>query len=63
LEDLVVLTPLFIAGVSPARRKWGSAVAGTLAGLPLTSGPVSVFLALGQGICRPLATRVKSMLI
>lgn len=45
----VVLTPLFIAGASLAQRKWGSALAGLLAGLPLTSGPVSVFLALEQG--------------
>ena len=45
----IVLTPLFIAGASLAQRKWGSAVAGLLAGLPLTSGPVSVFLALEQG--------------
>ena len=45
----IVLTPLFIAGASRAQRKWGSALAGLLAGLPLTSGPVSVFLALEQG--------------
>src|SRR3989441_6035414 len=45
----VVLTPLFIAAVTLAGRRWGPAVGGWLAGLPLTSGPVSVFLALEQG--------------
>src|SRR5437667_321225 len=45
----VVLTPLFIAAVTLAGRRWGPAVGGWLAGLPLTSGPVSVFLALKQG--------------
>jgi hypothetical protein len=45
----IALTPLFIAGASLEQRRWGSAVAGLLAGLPLTSGPVSVFLALEQG--------------
>jgi hypothetical protein len=45
----VVLTPLLIAVVTLAGRRWGPAVGGWLAGLPLTSGPVSVFLALEQG--------------
>src|SRR5881397_2426094 len=45
----LVLTPLLIAAVTLAGRRWGPAVGGWLAGLPLTSGPVSVFLALEQG--------------
>jgi hypothetical protein len=45
----VVLTPLFIAAATLAQRRWGSALAGLLVGLPLTSGSVSVFLALEQG--------------
>src|SRR5438132_11180825 len=45
----VVLTPLLIAAATLAGRRWGPAVGGWLAGLPLTSGPVSVFLALEQG--------------
>jgi hypothetical protein len=45
----VVLTPLFIAGVSLAQRKWGSALAGLLAGLPLMSAPISVFLLVERG--------------
>src|SRR5437870_12628749 len=45
----VVLTPLFIAAVTLAGRRWGPAVGGWRAGLLVTSGPVSVFLALEQG--------------
>lgn len=47
------LTPLLIAAATLTARRWGPAVGGWLVGLPLTSGPVSVFLALEQG--RPFA--------
>jgi hypothetical protein len=42
-------TPLVIAGATLASRRWGAAMGGWFAGLPLTSGPISVFLALEQG--------------
>ena len=45
----VTLTPLLIAAASLAQRRWGGAVGGLIAGLPLTSAPVSVFLALEHG--------------
>jgi hypothetical protein len=45
----LVVTPLFIAGVSLAGRRWGPTASGLLMGLPLTSGPISVFLALQYG--------------
>jgi len=45
----IILTPLFITGIAVAGRRWGLAVGGWIAGLPLTSGPVSLFLALEQG--------------
>jgi hypothetical protein len=45
----LVLTPLLIAALTLIGRRWGSAVSGAIAGLPLTSGPVSIFLALEQG--------------
>jgi hypothetical protein len=45
----VVLTPLLVGGVSLAGRRWGPTVSGLLIGLPLTSGPVVLFLALEQG--------------
>jgi hypothetical protein len=45
----LVLTPGLIAGASLAGRRWGQAVGGWLVGLPLTSGPVALFLALDHG--------------
>lgn len=45
----LVLAPFFIAVVSLAGRRWGSRVSGMLTGLPLTSGPVSLLLALQYG--------------
>jgi hypothetical protein len=45
----LVLTPALIALASLVGRRWGPAVGGWLVGLPLTSGPVVLFLALGQG--------------
>ncbi|PYM22821.1 MAG: hypothetical protein DME12_17380 [Candidatus Rokuibacteriota bacterium] len=45
----LVITPALIAIATLVARRWGPGVAGWLAGFPLTSGPVSVFLALEQG--------------
>ncbi len=45
----ICITPLFILAASLAGRRWGNAVGGWLVGLPLTSGPVSVFLTIGEG--------------
>lgn len=45
----LVLTPLFIGGASIAARRRGPAFGGWLISLPLTSGPVALFLALDQG--------------
>ena len=45
----LLLTPLIIAAVTLIGRRWGPVASGAVAGLPLTSGPVSVFLALEQG--------------
>src|SRR5262245_42243418 len=45
----LVLTPTFIALATLLARRWGPAVGGTIAGLPLTSTPVSIFLAIEQG--------------
>src|SRR5262245_5315529 len=45
----VVLTPALIGAASLAGRRWGPAVSGWLVGLPFTSGPVALFLALDQG--------------
>jgi hypothetical protein len=45
----LLLTPSFIALTTLLARRWGPGAGGTIAGLPLTSAPVSVFLALEQG--------------
>jgi hypothetical protein len=45
----LILTPALIVAVSLAGRRWGPKTGGLLAGLPLTSAPVSVFLAVEQG--------------
>ena len=45
-----LLTPFFIGGMSLVARRWGPAIAGFLVALPLTSGPVVIFVALEHGI-------------
>ena len=45
----LVVTPLLIAAATLVARRWGPGVGGWLAGFPLTSAPVSVFLAIEQG--------------
>src|SRR5215510_7854202 len=45
----ILLTPALVAAATLLARRWGPGVGGTLAGLPLTSTPVSIFLALEQG--------------
>jgi hypothetical protein len=45
----LLLTPCLIAVITLLGRRWGPGVGGAVAGLPLTSAPVSLFLALEQG--------------
>ncbi len=45
----LVFTPVLVAAATLAARRWGDSIGGWLIGLPLTSGPVSVFFALEQG--------------
>ena len=45
----LILTPLLLLAASIAVRRWGEAIGGFLVGMPLTSGPISVFLALEHG--------------
>jgi hypothetical protein len=45
----LVVTPVMVLAASLAARRWGDAVGGWLVGLPLISGPISVFLAIEQG--------------
>jgi hypothetical protein len=45
----LVLVPGFLLAISLVGRRWGPAVAGWLAGLPVVAGPILVFIALEQG--------------
>ena len=45
----LIVTPLMILVASLAGRRWGDALSGWIVGLPLTSGPVAVFLAIEHG--------------
>jgi len=45
----LLLTPVLIAIATLAARRYGLALGGWLAGLPLVSAPVSIFLALDEG--------------
>jgi len=45
----IALVPLVVWAASLAGRRWGHSVSGWVSGLPLIAGPISVFLALGEG--------------
>jgi hypothetical protein len=45
----LTLAPLLVAAATLAVRKWGARVGGLLLGLPLTTGPIFLFLAIDQG--------------
>jgi hypothetical protein len=52
VTNLVVkltLTPALIALISLVGRRWGPALSGWLVGLPFTSGPIALLLALDHG--------------
>jgi hypothetical protein len=58
----IVLTPLLIASATCIARRWGPALGGWFVGLPLTSGPVSIFLALEQGVEFAAVSAVNSLI-
>lgn len=45
----LLLTPALMLVVSMVSRRWGNLAGGIACGLPLTSGPISVYLAVEQG--------------
>jgi hypothetical protein len=45
----LIMTPLIIATATLVARRWGERIGGLMIGLPLTSGPVSIFFAVEQG--------------
>jgi hypothetical protein len=58
----LVAVPMLVLSASLAARKWGPAVGGLIIGLPLTSGPVLVFLAIEQGVDFASAAAVGTLL-
>src|SRR5262245_28283481 len=46
----LALVPIVVWLASVAGRKWGHAATGWISGLPLIAGPISIFLALAQGL-------------
>jgi len=57
----LVMTPVFIGGASLGARRWGPAFGGWIISLPLTSGPVALFLALDRGAVFAAATAEASL--
>lgn len=57
----LILTPTLITLVTLAGRRWGPSVSGWLVGFPLTSGPVSLILALQNGA--PFAAKAAAGMI
>ena len=45
----LVITPVLIGTASLAGRRWGHSISGWLVALPLTTGPITFFLALTHG--------------
>jgi hypothetical protein len=45
----IILTPALIGTASLAGRRWGHSISGWLVALPLTTGPITFFLALSHG--------------
>lgn len=46
----IFAVPVAVALATLAMRRWGPAVVGLLMGLPLMTGPISLFLAIDQGV-------------
>src|SRR3954468_7151692 len=46
----LTLAPLLVAAATLVARRWGPRVGGLFVGLPLTTGPIFLFLALDQGL-------------
>src|SRR5512147_1291905 len=45
----LLVTPALIGTASLAGRRWGHSISGWLVALPLTTGPITFFLALSHG--------------
>jgi hypothetical protein len=45
----LLAVPVMMSAITIVERRWGSGISGWLTGLPLTSGPISLILALQHG--------------
>src|SRR5512143_2301622 len=45
----VLITPALIGTASLAGRRWGHSISGWMVAVPLTTGPITLFLALSHG--------------
>jgi hypothetical protein len=57
----LALTPILIGGATLVARRWGPLVGGWIIALPLTSGPVLLFLAVDHGAAFAAAAAVGSL--
>jgi hypothetical protein len=57
----LVVTPALIGSASLAGRRWGEGLSGWLVGLPFTSGPIVLFLAIDHGREFAASTAVGSL--
>jgi hypothetical protein len=65
VESLIlklVVTPTLMGAASLAGRRWGAAVGGWLVGIPLTSAPIALFLALDHGASLAASASVDMLL-
>ena len=46
----LTLAPLLVAIATIVARRWGHGIGGVVVGLPLSSGPIFLFLAIDQGL-------------
>jgi hypothetical protein len=58
----LLAVPILVLAASLAARRWGPSVGGFIIGLPLTSGPVLVFLAIEQGVTFASSAAVGTLL-
>jgi hypothetical protein len=58
----LTLAPLLVAAATLAAQKWGPRVGGLLLGLPLTTGPIFLLLAIDQGLHFPAGATVGVLL-
>jgi len=57
----LTLTPVLLGLVSLAGRRWGPTISGWLIGLPLTSGPITLFLVISSGTTFGTATAIGTL--